>query len=404
MTENHKEQYRTVTEFLAGVKVAKSFNAEPRFLAELSATLWRMRADFARYMRLSLAGSVLFQVSTAVVLAGFSYAALRWFDLPLPKIVVLVFLFMRVAPRFSALQSDIEQILTNLPAFFAMLRIKELCDREREEVKKEIRPPLALRRELRLEQVGFRYDDRSDHAIRDVSIIIPAGSVTAIIGPSGSGKSTVADILMGLLEPQEGTVRVDGLVLDLENRRRWRDGVAYVPQEVFLLHDTIAANLRIGFPAASEPQILEALRAANASEFVDRLPGEAVDRHRRSGPATVRGRAPAARAGACSSPAPAAPHPRRSDERARLGTSKPDRALHRSFARLDDRGHHCSSSVDDLLFADSVVALERGVVVEAGDYRSLIEHEGSRLSHMAAGERAASGTGRAGRVEATVRR
>ena len=393
MTENRKEQYRTVTEFLAGVKVAKSFNAEPRFLAELSATLWRMRADFARYLRLSSAGSVLFQVTSAVILAGFVYAALRSFDLPLPKIVVLVFLFMRVAPRFSGLQGDIEQILTNLPAFFAMLRIKELCDREREEFDREIRPPLALRRELRLEQVGFRYDDRSDHAIRDVSILIPAGSVTAIIGPSGSGKSTVADILMGLLEPQEGRMRVDGLVLDLENRRRWRDGVAYVPQEVFLLHDTIAANLRLGFPAASEPEIWEALRAANASDFVERLPEKL---------ATVIGDRGQRLSGG---------------ERQRLALARAllrrpqllilDEATsaldweHQSLIAQSIEGLRGSMTVVTIAhrlsmisFADSIVALERGVVVEVGDYRSLIEREGSRLSDMAAGERAAGGTGK----------
>jgi ABC-type oligopeptide transport system ATPase subunit len=81
---------------------------------------------------------------------------------------------------------------------------------------------------------------------------VPARQITALIGPSGSGKTTIADLLMGLLEPDAGTVAIDGVTLDAGNRRAWRDRVAYVPQESFLLHDTIAANLAFAAPDASE--------------------------------------------------------------------------------------------------------------------------------------------------------
>ncbi|TGU24305.1 ABC transporter ATP-binding protein, partial [Mesorhizobium sp. M4B.F.Ca.ET.150.01.1.1] len=98
-----------------------------------------------------------------------------------------------------------------------------------------------------------------------------AGKVTALIGPSGSGKSTIADMLLGLLEPTNGRILADGVEITAQNRRAWRDRVAYVPQDVFLLHDTIAANLRLAAPGASDDALWTALRNAHAADFVERL-------------------------------------------------------------------------------------------------------------------------------------
>ncbi|TGS86029.1 ATP-binding cassette domain-containing protein, partial [Mesorhizobium sp. M2D.F.Ca.ET.178.01.1.1] len=92
---------------------------------------------------------------------------------------------------------------------------------------------------------------------------LPAGKVTALIGPSGSGKSTIADMLLGLLEPSQGKILADGVEIGPGNRRLWRDQVAYVPQDVFLLHDTIAANLRLAAPQASDAELWTALRSAH---------------------------------------------------------------------------------------------------------------------------------------------
>ena len=214
LTENRQEQYRTVYEFLTGIKVAKAFNAEPRYLAELSATLWRMRTDYGRFVRLSSTGGVVVQVASAIVLASFVYGALVWFALPLPELVVLVFLFLRVLPRFTALQGDFQQVLVNVPAFYAMERMGADCDRERE------KPVLAaggtpmLRRDVRFDNVTFRYSpDAAESVVADVSFTVPARQITALIGPSGSGKTTIADLLMGLLEPDAGTVAIDGIKL-----------------------------------------------------------------------------------------------------------------------------------------------------------------------------------------------
>lgn len=271
LIENNQAQARVVSEFLTGLKVAKSFNAEPAYLDEHARTLMTIDRAHRRFVRSSSIGGVLFQTSTALFLAIFTYASLRWFALTLPEIVVLVFLFLRIAPRFMALQGGVQEILTNLPALDAMRAVE--AQYAGEETLGMTGPAPWLNREIRLYHVCFRYAPESPaEALADVSLVVPAGRITALIGPSGSGKTTIADVLMGLIDPDSGSVRVDGIALDDANKRAWRAHVAYVPQEVFLLNGTIEANLRLAAPEATDAEMWAALRSAQAEAFVRRLP------------------------------------------------------------------------------------------------------------------------------------
>jgi ATP-binding cassette subfamily C protein len=119
--------------------------------------------------------------------------------------------------------------------------------------------------------VGFAYPG-GDEVFSDLSFEIPAGKITAITGPSGAGKSTVADLLLGLIEPQAGEILVDGRRLGPGEQRAWRGQVAYVPQEVMLIYGSVFDNLRIAAPGADEGEMWAALRAANALDFVAALP------------------------------------------------------------------------------------------------------------------------------------
>ncbi|HYW16707.1 MAG TPA: ABC transporter ATP-binding protein [Allosphingosinicella sp.] len=134
-------------------------------------------------------------------------------------------------------------------------------------------PPLAIERELAFEGVGFRYPE-GRFALGDVSFQIRAGEHVGIAGATGGGKSTLLDLLMGLLEPDEGAIRVDGRPLDAATRPAWQSGLAHVPQAIYLADDTIAAN--IAFPRGAEgmdPELLaSAVRAAQLEEFLSGLP------------------------------------------------------------------------------------------------------------------------------------
>jgi ATP-binding cassette subfamily C protein len=144
--------------------------------------------------------------------------------------------------------------------------------------------PIALHDAVALRDVRCAYppplDNGSDaaplHSRRDaldgVWLRIPAGKITAIVGPSGAGKSTIADLLLGLMFPQAGDVRIDGVELTPARAHQWREHVGYVPQDPFLFHDTIRANLQLAAPRSSDREMGEALALAGADAFVARLP------------------------------------------------------------------------------------------------------------------------------------
>jgi ABC-type multidrug transport system fused ATPase/permease subunit len=134
--------------------------------------------------------------------------------------------------------------------------------------------PLPFRREIRLENVSFAYPSRRASALDDVSFEVLRGQRVALIGKTGSGKSTLADLLMGLLDPTEGRITVDGVPLTRENRRNWQRSIAHVPQAIFLADASIARNIALGVPAEriETDRVIEAAKKAQLDEFVRSLP------------------------------------------------------------------------------------------------------------------------------------
>jgi ATP-binding cassette, subfamily B, bacterial PglK len=128
-------------------------------------------------------------------------------------------------------------------------------------------------REVRLDAVSFAYDEGRP-ALDAVSLAIPKGARIGIIGRTGSGKSTLLDVLMGLLAPTAGAVRVDGEALAGTRVDWWQAQVAHVPQAIFLLDDTIAANIAFAAPgeAIDMARVEDAAARANVAEFVAHLP------------------------------------------------------------------------------------------------------------------------------------
>jgi ATP-binding cassette subfamily C protein len=121
-----------------------------------------------------------------------------------------------------------------------------------------------------LRDVSFRYG--RDPVLRHVSLEIPAGRITALVGPSGSGKSTIADLLLGLYRPESGAVLIDGRDLCEVDVVQWRDMIGYVPQEIILFNDTIMANVALNDREADEARVLSACLMAGLGDVLDALP------------------------------------------------------------------------------------------------------------------------------------
>jgi ABC-type multidrug transport system fused ATPase/permease subunit len=143
-----------------------------------------------------------------------------------------------------------------------------------EETHPNDRIPLPYKDRICVNQVSFSYPRRRNRALDNISLEIPSGSSVALVGETGSGKSTLADLLMGLLEPDSGSISVDGAGLTTQNRRRWQRSIAHVPQSIFLADTTISRNIALSIPrdTVDMERVIEASKKAQLQEFVESLP------------------------------------------------------------------------------------------------------------------------------------
>lgn len=130
--------------------------------------------------------------------------------------------------------------------------------------------PLDVKRGFSLKGVTYGYPGASRMALDGLDMDIPAHSTIGLVGPTGSGKTTTVDILLGLLHPSDGCLEVDGIPIDATNCRDWQRLLGYVPQQIFLIDDTITANIAFGVtPSAVNPMAVErAARVANLHDFI----------------------------------------------------------------------------------------------------------------------------------------
>lgn len=204
----------------------------------------------------------------ATLLAGGLYLSLVLWRLPVATVTMLLFVLARALTRLSKIQRFYQEAVICESAFWSIestIREAEAC---REPATGSVTPALA--RDIRFENIGFAYDETP--VLRDLSLTIEAGTLVVVVGASGVGKTTLIDLLAGLLEPQAGRILVDGIALGELDRGRWRRMLGYVPQETFLLHDTVIYNVTLGDPELTAHDAERALRAAGAWEFVSALP------------------------------------------------------------------------------------------------------------------------------------
>jgi ATP-binding cassette, subfamily C, bacterial len=198
---------------------------------------------------------------------GFFLALAIW-QVPLIELAVIGVLIKRITNGIGKLQQLFQQaVASETPYLEAMDMMAEA------ESARELNPgrrQASFERECRLEAVSFAHGERP--ILEAVSLEIPAGGVTVLIGPSGAGKTTIADLVLGLYRPSRGRVTVDGVPLDEIDLKSWRRLIGYVPQELLLLHDSVFANVAMGKPDVSKADVRVALQTAGAWQFVEALP------------------------------------------------------------------------------------------------------------------------------------
>lgn len=135
--------------------------------------------------------------------------------------------------------------------------------------------PMNFTQAITLTNIVYSYPNAPQPALKGIDLAIPARSTIAFVGPTGSGKSTTVDIILGLLQPQEGSLKIDGQLITAATQRQWQSAIGYVPQQIYLADDTVAANIAfgIGVNEINLWAVERAAKIANLHDFViNKLP------------------------------------------------------------------------------------------------------------------------------------
>lgn len=194
-----------------------------------------------------------------------------------PLLGVLALAAFRLMPCAHRTILFLNDIKFNLPAF-RDLEADLLASRQREQQGKPLLfqsagEKMPFDREILVENLGFKYPSGRSEVLSDVSFKIPKGSFVGIIGASGAGKTTFVDILLGLIAPDTGAIKADGVDIS-NNLRGWQSNLAYVPQNIYLVDGSIRENIALGISTdkINEERLAHVIRMAELDKFIAGLP------------------------------------------------------------------------------------------------------------------------------------
>ena len=260
-------------EGLGGAKDVKLLGREQEFLAQYhqhnlgNARVGQRYQTLQQFPRLGLE---LLAVCGLAALVIVMVAQNKPLDALLPTLGLFAAAAFRVLPSANRAMMAVQNVRYALPAINVLhgeLRVLKSAEEPAAARQLEFQQYLAL------DNVSFCYPSSHRPALQGVSLTVLRGTTVGFIGESGAGKSTLVDIILGLLQPSSGAVRVDGVDIRT-NLRGWQDRVGYVPQTIFLTDDTLRRNVAFGLADAqiNEHSVWSAVRAAQLEEFINSLP------------------------------------------------------------------------------------------------------------------------------------
>ncbi|MDI4644153.1 ABC transporter ATP-binding protein [Cohnella hashimotonis] len=264
-----------ISDQLSGIREIKTNALERSRLSWLESVSAEIHEEQYAFLKLRSKSQSAYQAVSAILIALFLFVFVHMLHTRLEQLILIVLIFSRLWPRFTGIQSNLEQIASYLPSLRSVLGIQADCRAAAElsfgdEIKSE---GMAIRQALACRSVYYRYDvTQPRYALRNIDLSIPALGMTAVVGRSGAGKSTLIDLLMGLTTPERGSIAIDGIPLTRERLHAFRQSVGYVPQDPFLFNDTIRNNLLLVKQDASENELWECLEFSASADFVRKLP------------------------------------------------------------------------------------------------------------------------------------
>jgi ATP-binding cassette, subfamily C, bacterial len=266
----NRSMHQQVQEGVSAIRMTKLTGNEEQQSSAFARVVQEVRRQQKAYSKQFSLGQSALQIGGAALLSVVVYIGLELWQMPIPILLPLLVVSMRLVPTLGALQRGWQQWLHAVPALTEIRQL--LADlAENAEPDDTAAPQLALTDAIQLNGVFLTYQGRKSAAVNNVTLSIKANQTTAIIGPSGAGKSSLADILTGLIEPDRGDFTVDSVPIKDATRRQWRRSISYVQQDAFLFHSSVRENLSWSNREANEADLKSALTTA-AADFVLALP------------------------------------------------------------------------------------------------------------------------------------
>lgn len=270
----NEDRFRAVNEALGGIKDVKVLQRERAFSGAFAPASWTFSKAKASNYALSQVPRYLIE---AIAFGGIVLIVLYYLKAEqgvaeiLPVISLYAFAGYRLVPEMQQLFAGVAQIRFNWAALDCV--VQDITDFPAV-ASDEASPALPFRDAISFEQVSFRYPRTISPALDKISLRIERNQSVGLVGASGSGKTTLVDLLLGLYEPDEGRILVDGTPLERRAINAWRRQVGYVPQHIFLIDSTVSENIAFGLRGKEvDPAAVErAARVANLHDFIMTLP------------------------------------------------------------------------------------------------------------------------------------
>jgi ABC-type multidrug transport system fused ATPase/permease subunit len=273
------KKYKAADEALSGIKELKVLGREPYFLRQFATHSKRhaksnatagLIGDMPRFALEVIAfGGIL---GVVIYLLGRSESR----GSLVPLLALYAFAGYRLLPALQQLFASAALLRRSVAALDVLHAdlvspVPDILSPERRLIENSCAPPLPFTDSLELRDLWFRYDGAPEPAIRGVSLRIGANNSIGIVGPTGCGKTTLVDIVLGLLHPSAGELRVDGRPITTDLLARWQRSIGYVPQQIYISDDTMARNIAFGVPESEIDMdaVRRAARIARLDEFIE---------------------------------------------------------------------------------------------------------------------------------------
>ncbi|MDV3351391.1 ABC transporter ATP-binding protein [Leptothoe sp. LEGE 181152] len=374
------ESAKYMTESIQALRLLHTFGTQDRAVETANLLLRDIQKNLQKRSKLVFLPESILEVLPILalaILAAISYSFTASTEAILPMLLTFLLSLQRLAIRLKGVAGAFTKFADNTAGLNRLNSILKLDDKQFYSKNGDIFK--GLEEDIKLENISLSYTNDQSLALKNLTFTIPKNKVTALVGQSGAGKSSIVDLLLGLYQPSNGRIVVNGKNLQQYAPQIWQHHIGVVSQDTFIFNCSILDNLRYGHPTTTVENVIKSTKAAQAHQFIMDLPdgydtvvGERG--YRLSG--GQRQRLALARA------ILKQPEILILDEATSALDSESERLIQQALTNFQkDRtvivvAHRLSTITD----ADQIIVLENGCIVERGVHESLRQHKG-RYAH-----------------------